>query len=169
MAELKHLLNEKPWAREYLYFDPDLKEDDVVYDDNLTKFSFFIQAMEEVEENKQELLKWYNLPEHQRIKDLLSVFKVMNTYGKATAEQRELFFDMLSAHVNTETVKGRTLDDIFEDKDALALARLYQVTDEKWTEKYMTWVLFELGAVEVLPKVLTSSVPTKAPSQPGTS
>lgn len=147
MTELNRLITDKPWVKEYLYFDPDLKEDDIVFEENLNKFKSFVHSMEEVKVNKESILSHYNLPDHKSVIELLSVFKVMRTYGSATAEQQELFFDMLSAFILTEIQNGKTLDDIFEDKDSIALSRLYQVTEEKWTKKYLTWVLYELGAI----------------------
>lgn len=148
MSELTTLLDEKPWAREYLFFDPDLQESTVVFEENLTKFKAFIQAMEEVRENSDFLLKQYNLPDHKETIELLAVFKLSTTYGPTTIEQKELFFDVLSAFIKTEMEKGKSLDEIFEDKDALAMARLYQVKEEKWNKKYLTWILYELGAID---------------------
>lgn len=144
---LIEILDERPWAREYLYFDPDLNETGVVYPANLEKFEIFLDAMEEVRTNSKELLTRYKLPDYKDVIELLAVFKVTTRRGPATLEQLELFFDMLSAHIKSETDRGRTLEDIFEDKDAIALARLYQVSDPEWAEKYMTWILFELGAI----------------------
>src|SRR5690554_2065925 len=131
MSDLNELLIEKPWAREYLFFDPDLQESRVVFDENITKFKTFIQSMEEVRENSDHLLKQYNLPNHKAIIELLAVFNLSTTHGPTTVEQKELFFDFLSAFIKTETEKGKSLDEIFEDKDALALARLYQVKEDK--------------------------------------
>ncbi|SFC45642.1 hypothetical protein SAMN04488102_10752 [Alkalibacterium subtropicum] len=144
---LTELLEERPWAREYLYFDPDLNETGVVYAANLEKFAFFLDAMEDVRANSREILTRYKLPDYKEVIELLAVFKVTTLRGPATLEQQELFFDMLSAHIKTETDKGRTREDIFEDKDAIALARLYQVSDPEWSAKYLTWILFELGAI----------------------
>lgn len=148
MSTLTELLEEKPWVREYLYFDSDLKEDEVVYDQNLNRFKSFIDAMENTRDDATFLLKRYGLPDYKEIIELIAVFKVMTQYGTATLEEQELFFDMLSAHIRNEQANGKTLDDIFEDRDTIALSRLYQVTDKKWAEKYMTWVLYELGAID---------------------
>lgn len=148
MSDLNELLIEKPWAREYLFFDPDLQESAVVFDENLTKFKAFIQSMEEVRENSDHLLKQYGLPDHKAVIELLAVFKLSTTFGPTTVEQQELFFDFLSAFIKSETEKGKSLDEIFADKDALALARLYQVKEEKWNLKYLTWILYELGAID---------------------
>jgi len=144
---LTEILEERPWGREYLYFDPDLNETGVVYTSNLEKFKFFLDAMEEVRANSKEILTRYKLPDYKEVIELLAVFKVTTLRGPATLEQQEIFFDMLSAHIRSETEEGKSLDDIFEDKDAIALARLYQVTDPEWNEKYMTWILYELGAI----------------------
>lgn len=148
MCELNDLLIENPWAREYLFFDPDLKESAVVFEENLTKFKAFIQSMEDVRTNSTHLLKQYKLPDHKEIIELLAVFKLSTTYGPTTIEQQELFFDVLSAFIKTEMGKGKSLDEIFDDKDAIALARLYQVREEKWNLKYMTWILYEMGAID---------------------
>ncbi|MCC5890813.1 MAG: hypothetical protein JJU01_09595, partial [Alkalibacterium sp.] len=147
MTTLTELIEEKPWVAEYLYFDPDLKVDDVVYETNLNRFTTFVEAMENTRDDAKYLLGRYDLPDYKEIIELIAVFKVMTHYGTATVEEQELFFDMLSAHIKGEMAKGKTLDDIFEDRDAIALSRLYQVTDKKWSQKYMTWVLFELGAI----------------------
>ncbi|OJF97015.1 hypothetical protein [Alkalibacterium sp. 20] len=147
MSDLNNFLNEKSWAREYLFFDPDLNEIGVVYESNLNKFKTFVYSMEEVRENSDCWLKRYDLPDHKAIIELLAVFKITTTSGPTTTEQQDLFFGVLSSFIKAEKEKGKSLDDIFEDKDALALARLYQVKDEKWTKKYLTWILYELGAI----------------------
>lgn len=148
MSALTELIEEKPWVAEYLYFDPDLNENEVVYEDNLNRFKTFIEAMENTRDDAKNLLTRYDLPDYKEIIELIAVFKVMTYYGTATVEEQELFFDMLSAHIKNELEKGKTLDDVFEDRDAIALSRLYQVTDKKWAKKYMTWVLYELGAID---------------------
>ncbi|GAB2493007.1 hypothetical protein GCM10008929_16890 [Alkalibacterium psychrotolerans] len=148
MSALTELIEEKPWVAEYLYFDPDLNENEVVYEDNLNRFKTFIEAMENTRDDAKYLLTRYDLPDYKEIIELIAVFKVMTHYGTATVEEQELFFDMLSAHIKNELEKGKTLDDVFEDRDAIALSRLYQVTDKKWAKKYMTWVLYELGAID---------------------
>ncbi|PRY84224.1 hypothetical protein [Alkalibacterium olivapovliticus] len=147
MSDLSQLIEEKPWVQEYLYFDPDLKENEVVYEENLSKFKSFVAAMEETRENSAYLLDRYSLPDYKDTVELISVFKVATTNGSITAEQQDLFFDRLSWFIQQEREKGRSLDDIFEDKDAIALSRLYQVQDEKWAKKYLTWILYELGAI----------------------
>lgn len=147
MSDLSKLIEEKPWVREYLYFDPDLKEEDFVYEENLTKFKTFVQAMEETRTNSRDLLMRYKLPDYKEIIELLAVFKVMTIYESITVEQKDLFFSILSAFIENELAKGKTLDDIFEDRDAIALSRLYQVKRDEWTKKYLTWILYELGAI----------------------
>lgn len=149
MTDLTTILQENPWAREYLFLDPDLIEGDIIFETNLNKFTVFVQAMNETIENKNAELEKYHLPEHQAVFELLAVFKVMLQYETVTEEQRELFFDSLSSFLKDETRKGQNLDSIFEDKDAIALSRLYQVTDEEWTKKYMTWILADLGAISL--------------------
>ncbi|GAA0491200.1 hypothetical protein IRB23M11_22150 [Alkalibacterium sp. m-11] len=149
MADLTTILEENPWAREYLFLDPDLIEGDIIFETNLTKFTVFVRAMNETVENKNTELAYYDLPEHQAIFELLAVFKVMLQYETVTEEQRELFFNSLSSFLKDETGKGKSLDSIFGDKDAIALSRLYQVTDEEWTKKYMTWILADLGAISL--------------------
>lgn len=147
MSDLNLLIEEKPWAQEYLYFDPDLKENEPVDDEHMNKFKAFIEAMEETRENSVSILKRYNLPDYKETVELISVFKVATSRGSITAEQQDLFFDHLSAFIKTEREKGKTLDDLFEDRDTIALSRLYQVQDEKWAKKYLTWILYELGAI----------------------
>ncbi|EXJ22554.1 hypothetical protein ADIAL_2140 [Alkalibacterium sp. AK22] len=148
MSDLKTLINTKPWAREYLYFDPDLKEDDVVFDENLNKFKLFLGAMEDTRANSQQILSRYSLPDHKEIIELLAVFRVMTATGTATAEEQDIFFGALSTFIQDERAKGQSADDLFEDRDAIALSRLYQVTDEAWAKKYMTWIFFELGVID---------------------
>lgn len=103
--------------------------------------------MEETRENSTSILGRYSLPDFKETIELISVFKVATSYGSITVEQQDLFFDRLSSFIQLEREKGRTLDDIFEDKDAIALSRLYQVQDEKWAKKYLTWILYELGSI----------------------
>lgn len=147
MSELTELIEEKPWVREYLYFNPDFKQDGPVFDEELSKFKLFISAMEETRAHSQNILGNLNLPDHKEIIELLAVFKVMIHSGVISVQQRDSFFDILSAFIKTQKSRGRTLDHIFEDRDAIALSRLYQVTDKNWAEKYMTWILYELGAI----------------------
>ncbi|GAA0353607.1 hypothetical protein GCM10008932_03340 [Alkalibacterium iburiense] len=149
MTDLTTILEKNPWAKEYLFLDPDLIEGDIIFEANLTKFTVFVQAMNETIENKETECAYYHLPEHPAIFELLAVFKVMLQYETATNEQRDLFFQSLSTFLDEETRKGRSLDSVFEDKDAIALSRLYQVTDEEWAKKYMTWILADLGAISL--------------------
>jgi hypothetical protein len=147
MSELTELIEEKPWVREYLYFNPDFKKEGPVFEEELSKFKLFISAMEETREHSQKILSNLNLPDYKEIIELLAVFKVMTHSGVISVQQRDSFFDILSAFIKIEKSRGRTLDDIFEDRDAIALSRLYQVTDKNWAEKYITWILYELGAI----------------------
>lgn len=147
MSELSLLIEEKPWVQEYLYFDVDLRENEFIYEENLTKFKAFVQAMEDTRENSAYLLSRYNLPDYKEIVELLSVMNVAVAYGAVTSEQKDQFFDRLSIFIQSERSNDKTLDDVFDDKDAVALSRLYQVTDEEWAKKYLTWILYELGAI----------------------
>lgn len=149
MADLTKILQNNPWAREYVFLDPDLIEGDIIFEANLLKFTFFVDAMNETVQNKETELAHYDLLEHSAVFELLAVFKVMLEYETVTQEQRDLFFHSLSSFLKEEKSKGRSLDSVFQDKDAIALSRLYQVTDEEWTKKYMTWILADLGAISL--------------------
>ncbi|WP_161879210.1 hypothetical protein [Alkalibacterium sp. MB6] len=147
MSALTLLLKEKPWARHYLFVDPDLKENDIVFEENIVKFNFFISSIEEVEESSD--WETYALPKHQATVELLAVFKVMRKSETILEDERLIFLDALTSFVRNEFQKGRSLDDLFRDKDALAISRLYQVADQKWAKKYLTWVLYELGVISM--------------------
>ena len=75
LTELTELIEEKPWVREYLYFNPDFKQDGPLFEEELSKFKQFISAMEETRENSHEILGNLNLPDHKEIIELLAVFK----------------------------------------------------------------------------------------------
>lgn len=149
MTNLTAILKKNSWAKDYLFLDPDLIEGEVIFENKLTKFSFFVNSMNETLLNKEIECSHYHLPEHPAVFELLAVFKVMIQYETATLEQRNLFFQTLSAYLNDQVAEGRSLASLFEDKDAIALSRLYQVTDEEWAKKYMTWVLADLGAISL--------------------
>lgn len=149
MTDLTALLKDKPWTKEYLFLDPDLIEGDIIFDTNLEKFILFVDQMERVKKAKETVLATYDLPEHETVYELLAVFEVMVQYETVTVVQRDLFFEHLSQFIKEEVHKDRTLNELFKDKDAVALGRLYQVTDENWTNKYLTWILSELGAISL--------------------